>query len=100
MSAEETDPEIDVRFTFTRHPFEQRLKTLSAADRAGIVITVQDEDDPSSNTQAELPLEIITVIENVHQLRKMAELFTILSGATEQAADQLEAQTQSQDTTA
>ncbi len=91
------DPKLDVKFTLSQHSFEHKLNVLNSADRACAVIAMQDPDDESTNTAATLPLEIITVVQNPQELRNLAGLFTILAGATMQAADRLDEQNDNTD---
>lgn len=94
MAENNTSAELDIDFTFSQHSVEHKLNVLKSAGRALAVIAMQDVDDEPTDAAPIPPIEIITVAQDAEDLRGLADLFTILAGATEQAADQLDAQTQ------
>lgn len=58
---------------------------------------MQDTDDEPTAAAPIPPLEILAVAESAEDLRGLAGLFTILAGATMQAADRLDEQNDNTD---
>ena len=90
MTAEKS--QLDLEFTLTTNPAAYLRNVMTSAPRAVAVIAMQDPDVEPTDAAPIPPLEVIAPAGNAEDLRDLAELFTILAGATAQAADQLEAE--------
>lgn len=91
--AENTSPKLDLEFTLAQHPAAHVRNVLASAPRALAVIAMQDVDDEPTDAAPIPPLEIITgTVQDAEDMRDLAEVFTILAGATRAAADQMDAQ--------
>lgn len=92
MSTNNAKPSLDLAFTLAQHRAVHVRDVMAAAPRALAVIAMKNVDDEPTDAAPLPPLEIITVAQDAADLRDLAWMFTVLAGATAQAADQMDAQ--------